>query len=260
MTVPAPRGLPELASADNFRDVAGPSGGYPTQDGRRVRPGVFYRANGLRLSDEDLELVSGLGLRVIHDLRRADEVETHPDREVPGARWQHVDVLGVAADDALGFTDGAQTRAMMEAVYRDFVHRESVRSALARVLRDLATEPLPQLFHCTAGKDRTGWVSVLLLHLAGVEEETVLADYLLSNERTAASRARYERLIRERLGEERVAVLQPVLTVTPGYLALALSEVADAYGDLDGYLRDGLGLDDAALGALRERLVGPPSG
>nr|WP_246283556.1 tyrosine-protein phosphatase [Nocardioides perillae] len=254
-TVPSPPELPELGSVDNLRDVAGSGEGYPTRDGGRVRRGVFYRANLLRPDDDDLALLTGLGLRVVHDLRRADEVAAHPDRELPGAEWRHVDVLGVAADDALGFTTPEESRRMMEAVYRDFVHRPSVRDALARVLRDLASDPLPQLFHCTAGKDRTGWVAVLLLHLAGVEEPTIRADYLLSNERTAASRARYERMIVEGLGEQMLPVLEPVLVVTDDYLDLALGEVAATYSDLDGYLRDGLGLPDDVLDALRERLV-----
>lgn len=256
LPVPSPPELPELGSVDNLRDVAGPDEGYPTRDGRRVRRGVFYRANALRPDDDDLARLVGLGLRVVHDLRRADEVASHPDREVPGAQWRHVDVLGVAADDALGFTDAAQSRAMMETVYRDFVHRPAVRAALARVLRDLATAPLPQLFHCTAGKDRTGWLAVLLLHLADVDEATVRADYLLSNQRTAGSRARYEQLIVDGLGPAMLPVLQPVLVVTDDYLDLALGEVESAYGDLDGYLRDGLGLPDRVLAALRSRLVG----
>lgn len=252
---PAPPELPELTSADNFRDLAGPGAGYPTRDGGRLRRGVFYRANALRLSDEDHAVVAGLGLRVVHDLRRADEVEAHPDRELPGARWQHTDVLGAAPDDALGFTHVDQTRGLMEAVYRDFVQRASVREALARVLADLATAPLPQVFHCTAGKDRTGWLAVLLHHLAGVDEATWRADYLRSNDATTRSRARYTEMIREALGEEKVAVLQPILVVTDGYLDLALREVATTYDDLDGYLRRGLDLSPHLLDALRERLV-----
>ncbi len=245
-------GLPPLPSAENLRDVAGP--GHPTRDGRRVRTGEFFRANHLLLSSEDVRAVTRLGLRGVHDLRRQDEVERHPDVEIPGATWHHHDVLGVAADDAVTFTDPAETVAMMERVYTDFVRSPRSRAAFGTLLRHLAHEEGAHLFHCTSGKDRTGWAAALLLRLAGVDEEVVLADYLLSNELTRVQRAGYEQAIAEALGDHRVVVLAPVLEVRPEYLALSTRLAEEDYGGLSGYLRDGLGLGDADVDALARRL------
>ncbi|MBD8871166.1 tyrosine-protein phosphatase [Nocardioides donggukensis] len=246
--------LLRLASADNFRDVAGPGEGYPTRDGGRVRRGVFFRSNQLALSPEDAAVVAGLGLTAIHDLRRADEIESNPDVEVPGATWHHHDVLGVGAADAVGNLDVEETVTMMERAYTDFVLDPASRAALGSLFGHLAHDPGPQLFHCTAGKDRTGWAGAVLLELAGVDDEVVFEDYLLSNDYSARSRAGYEEAIREALGEEAVAVLVPVLEVREEYLALSRRLVETTYGGLDGYLREGLGLDEATLTALAGKL------
>jgi protein-tyrosine phosphatase len=247
--------LLRLASADNFRDVAGPGEGYPTRDGRRVRRGIFFRSNQLTLSTEDTGSLAELGITAVHDLRRADEIASHPSVELPGVTFHHHDVLGVAADDAAMFTEAAETVAMMETAYTGFVRSERARTAFATLLRHLAHDPLPQLFHCTAGKDRTGWASAVLLMHAGVDDDLVMADFLLSNEYNAPTRRRYEDEIRAVLGEDAVAVLAPVLEVRPEYLELSRRLVAEEYDDLDGYLRRGLGLDAATLDALADRLV-----
>ncbi len=243
-----------LPTADNLRDVAGP--GYRAADGTPLRPGVFFRSNRLTLGDDDLAVVSTLGLTAIHDLRRHDEVEQHPDVEVPGASWHHHDVLGVAADDAARFTDPAQTRALMEQAYRDFVTSPRSREALGSLLLHLAAGEGPQLFHCTSGKDRAGWAAYVVLAVAGVDEGTRRADYLLSNERTRGSRAVFEERIAEALGPEAVPVISPALEVREAYLDLSLALVEEEYGDLGGYLARGLGVPEDARAAIRARLLG----
>lgn len=250
----AARELFRLASADNFRDVAGP--GYPTSDGRRVRSGVCYRSNELQLTHEDATALAGLGLTSIHDLRSADEVAAHPDLDVPGATWRHRDVLGIPMDEVTGLGTLAEAAALMERVYLGFVYEPRARAAFGGLLTAIATEDGPHLFHCTAGKDRTGWAAALLLHVAGVDADTILADYLLSNEYAQASRDRYLTMVATALGDDKVPVYERVLVADADYLATAYAAVAATYGDLDGYLADGLGLDAATRARLAERLVG----
>lgn len=240
-----------LASADNFRDVAGP--GYPTVDGGRVRTGVFYRANDLRLTDADHGLLTDLGLRAILDLRSADEIALHPDPEVPGCTPLHFDAIGIPMEKVAQLPSREAAVALMDDVYRTFVTHPKSRAAFGGVLTQLA-DGGPQLFHCSAGKDRTGWVAALLLHVAGVDDPTIEADYLLTNSRSAASRARTEAEIARGLGPEAVAVFEPVLVADIEYLHAALATVEEQYGDRASYLREGLGLDDAVLGRLRSLL------
>lgn len=243
--------LLRLASADNFRDVAGP--GYATVDGTRVRRGVFYRSNELRLSEEDHSTLADLGLVAVLDLRSQGEIDRHPDAEIPGASWHHFDVIGIPMEEVAGMSTRDAAVDVMHRVYRGFVDVESSRAAYGEFFRQLATGG-PQLFHCTAGKDRTGWGAALLLHIAGVDDATIESDYLLTNAFAAASRARVEASIREHLGEEHVQVLEPTLVADVAYLRTAYLAVEKAYGDRETYLRDGLGLDDATVARLRELL------
>ncbi|MCR1785167.1 tyrosine-protein phosphatase [Nocardioides carbamazepini] len=240
-----------LASADNFRDVAGT--GYATRDGGSLRTGVFYRSNDLRLTEVDLAALTDLGLRAIIDLRSPAEIALHPDPEIPGVAGLHFDAIGIPLERMAGLTSRQEAVELMDEVYRTFVTEPHSRAAFGAVLRQLATGGR-QLFHCSAGKDRTGWVAALLLHLAGVDDPTIESDYLLTNARSAASRARVEAEIARHAGPEAVAAYEPTLVVDVEYLDAAWATVEERYGDRSAYLRDGLGLDEETLARLRRLL------
>jgi protein-tyrosine phosphatase len=247
--------LVRLASADNFRDVAGPGAGYPTADGGTVRRGVFFRANELRLTHEDAASIAALGVTGVVDLRSQHEIDAHPDIEIPGAAWSHVDVLGIPMDEISSLPDHASAMAMMERVYRGFVEEPVTRAALGRVLTLLAGDGV-HLFHCSAGKDRTGWTAALVLHVAGVADDVIEADYLLTNEYAESSRAAILAQIVEHLGPEKAEVYQPVLVADADYLRTSYASVEHLYGDRATYLREGLGLGEDVLDALRAKLRG----
>ncbi|MGB0099266.1 MAG: tyrosine-protein phosphatase [Nocardioides sp.] len=251
----APTELLRLASADNFRDVAGSGPGHPTLAGGRVRRGVFYRSNELQLTDADAASLSALGICAIHDLRGISEVEAHPDVAVPGAVWHHVSITGIPTEMVKGLADTDAARRVMREVYDGFVRSAGSRAAYSQLLTSLATDGTPQLFHCTAGKDRTGWAAALLLEIAGVDRATIVEDYLLTNQVSSTTRAKYLALIAEHLGPDKVAVYEPTMLVEPEYLDAAYEAVAADYGSVEDYLRRGLGLDDRLVDALRERLV-----
>lgn len=246
------RELLRLASVDNFRDVAGH--GYATRDGARVRTGVFYRSNDLRLADEDHSTMTELGLRAIIDLRSEVEIALHPDPVVPGAEALHFDAIGIPMERMTGISNRADSVALMDDVYRTFVTEDRSRAAFGGVLRQLA-DGGPQLFHCSAGKDRTGWVAALLLHIAGVDDATITTDYLLTNARSAVSRARVEAEIAAHVGADKVAIYEPTLIVHAEYLDTSWAAVTETYGDRTTYLRDGLGLDEDVLTELRGLLL-----
>lgn len=241
-----------LASADNFRDVAG--AGYPTPDGRRMRRGVFYRSNALALADEDAAAVAALGLQAVLDMRSDFEIERTPDREIDGATWLHYDVIGIPMEQLGDLTQEHGAEAVMEQVYTSFVTDAATRERFGDLFRQLASGG-PQVFHCSHGKDRTGWVASLLLDLAGVDEDLIVEDYLLSNELTVGSRAALEQTIEELRGPELVAALQPTMIVDESYLRTSWDAIAREFGDRTTYLRDGLGLDTGTLGRLRGLLV-----
>lgn len=172
-----PRRLIRLTAVHNFRDL----GGYPTADGRTTRWRMLFRADGLqRLGGADLEVVRALGLRTVIDLRSDGELAergTFPHVEHPVAfhhvpiidsTWQHLD--RAADDDAVAFLAWA---------YHDMLRQGPDR--FVQAIEQLSQpEALPAVFHCAAGKDRTGVLAMLLLGSLGVPHEYIAADYALT--------------------------------------------------------------------------------
>ncbi|GAA4992156.1 tyrosine-protein phosphatase PtbB [Kitasatospora paranensis] len=249
----------------NLRDLGGIE--FP---GGRIRAGRVFRSGGLDRLDAAADPVfARLGVRTVIDLRTERERTERPDRMPGGAHLLVADVMAdptgtgtaarlaaVLADPAASdgeFRSGGAARAL-EAGYRAFVTAESARRAYRQVVTALAhREGGPVLFHCTAGKDRTGWATALVLLLLGADVRTVEAEYLSVG---AAVRAEFAPLVAEFTaagGDPEIA--DAVFGVRPGYLHAALQAVADGWGDAECYARAALGLKDETLGRLRENLT-----
>ncbi|MEY9870665.1 protein-tyrosine phosphatase [Streptacidiphilus sp. MAP12-33] len=258
-----------LQGAVNARDL----GGYRTADGRTVRSGVALRGDALhRASAEDLAILAGLGLRHVIDLRGLNEVaENGADLLPEGAELEAQPVYALDHDiysalrDTLAAQDADAQRALlgdggaerlMVSMYDWFVTDPEIRARFAATVRALTRpERLPLFFHCTAGKDRTGWTAAIVLTALGVDRETVYEDYLLTNERTDALIAR----ILDQLGTQGVMrepeLMRPVMRADRAYLDSAFAAVAAGWPSFDAFLREGLGLSDADLEALRKNLL-----
>ncbi|WP_097093599.1 tyrosine-protein phosphatase [Novosphingobium sp. Chol11] len=242
-----------LPSIANLRDI----GGYRTTDGRWVKMGLLFRSDQLdRVSDADLKAMEELRLRLVADLRTQSERTREPDRLPRGSQPLILDVAG----DSEGSLGGDMRKAMaaiaagkgaelLTAANRDFVSLGSARRAYAGLLDELNGAPI--LYHCTAGKDRTGWASAVILTLLGVPRETVMADYLASNVYLQAKNERAKEMLAKSNSPIDPAHLDPVMTVRASYLEAAFDEVAKRYGSFDAYVREGLGLGDAEMEALR---------
>lgn len=257
----------ELHGAVNVRDL----GGYRTGKGRQVRYGQVFRADALaRLTDRDLSKLSRLELRTVVDFRLPAEVRRDGAGRLPegaAAVSRPVDDLGLYATttEVIGSGDPVEQEArlgdgraerMMRSIYRTFVTDPDSRHQFATVMRDVArSKGTPLLYHCTSGKDRTGWMSYLLLRAVGVPAGTAERDFLLSN----AFRGEADRKVREELRKtgymDNPDLLIPLQEVREEYLDAALAQVEEDYGSLHRYLTDGLGLDTRTLARLRARLL-----
>lgn len=235
-----------LESAPNFRDA----GGYRTADGQWVRMGVLYRTGELsKLTDADVARLRRLGIRTDYDLRAPGERAKAPDRLPQDTRYVVADVTG--EDVGLPATP-EQAAALMTEGNREYVSRDSARTAYGALFRDAANPAVHALaYHCTAGKDRTGWASAALLTALGVDRGTVMRDYLATN----AYRAHEVKEILDRATPHDAAILKPVLEARAGYLNASFEEVEHRYGTFENYLHRGLGLDDQALAGLRKALL-----
>lgn len=213
----------------NARDA----GGYRTTDGRDVRTGLVFRSGDLsKATDADLANLTGRDLKVVDDLRTSFERGMSPDRVPAGAQENYDDIIGQAPPQVLASTLSAGSD-----LYRAFITAPGANDGFANVLRDIAYTDGSVLFHCTAGKDRTGWTSAVLLTILGVDRETVKYDYLLSNYYRGASEN------------------DALNGVVPSALDAAFDQVNQSYGSFDNYVRDGLKLTDGDIAALKAKLL-----
>ncbi|CNH68203.1 tyrosine-protein phosphatase [Yersinia pekkanenii] len=246
---------PRFSSIDNFRDVAGTQTANSTRYNGTMRSGVFYRSNALVPSDSELTAFNAVGINTVFDLRTQDEIAEIPDILPTGASYQHIDILGNNDSGSnIGSvrpTTAAESMAMMQRVNVDFVSNDEMRDKFGLLFNELATAEGAALFHCTAGKDRTGWTAAILQSIAGVDSQTIMADYLATNE---YAKTRVDATLAA-LPVEAAAVYEPMLTVDASYLQAGLDEVIKQYGDMDHYLKTGLGLSQETIYVLRARMV-----
>lgn len=250
--------LVPLEGTFNFRDL----GGYRTDGGGRTRWGLVFRSDALhRLTTEDLAVIGRIGLRVVYDLRRDAERERAPSALPDDIRRELVSIGGEA-----GETKEILDRILdgeFEAIDDEFLVDAYVRMAdsaattFGRVLTGL-TDPdgLPALFHCSAGKDRTGMTAALLLSVLGVDESTVLDDYELS-----AAYYTEQQMDRVRPTFEEAGIDLERFRGLFGAPRRAMSTLLDTlharHGTIERFLVDVAGVAPEVIDDLRARLVQP---
>ncbi|HEX7822924.1 MAG TPA: tyrosine-protein phosphatase [Sphingobium sp.] len=252
VTASHPRLLP-LEGGQNFRDL----GGYRTVDGHRVKWGLIYRSGAMnRLTPADFQYLAALGLKTVVDLRGTSERKVAPvawpDATKPTlfTRDYDMDNASLMAPLARQGLTAPEARAIMATLYRDIPTEFAGQYRL--IFAELLAGHAPLAFNCSAGKDRTGVAAALLLSVLGVDRETVVQDYLLSNQtfkpavalggndpHAAAMRSLSPDVVKALMGVDR------------SYIDTAFATV-DAYpGGAQGYYREKLGLDAARIARLR---------
>jgi len=238
----------EFEGCVNFRDL----GGYATTDGRLVAWRRLFRADGLnRLSEGDLAQLTDLGLTTVIDLRTRDEAEhrgSFPVDRVP------VTYLGLPLTDVLPATETLPD--WKEAAYVASRYGAMVTEGgpmLTSAIDALAaTDALPAVLHCSAGKDRTGVLSALLLAFLGVPDETIVEDYALS---ALAMERLLDRLKAEypEAQEEVERYAPAILHVVPETMEQFLAELRAQFGTY-AELADHLGVT-ASVETLRTTVL-----
>jgi len=257
-----------IESVPNLRDL----GGYTTSDGATVASGLVYRANQLSgITAADMDDLAAIGLENAYDLRTAEEREKRPDELPPGVNYVWLDVLADSpqagpaqleklmqdpqqANAALG---GGKVEESFRQSYREFVSLPSAQQEFGKLFLALGDEKqLPALFHCTTGKDRTGWAAAALLILLGVPKDVVVEDYLRSNDYILPA---YQEVIDGFVaaGGE-VEIPRAILGVKKEYLDAALDEMESKYGSIEHYFSEGLGIDADQQIAIRDLYLSQP--
>ena len=258
----------------NFRDL----GGYVTTDGRKVKWGQVYRSAQLdRLSDKGIEVMAKMDIRSVIDLRFSDETRRYPTiREaVPNAQisaWQDElePIETTESDDiqrswkaSLETNDPAQVREAMRVNYPKKLY--SHRAIYRKMLLQLAKGQLPLVFHCAAGKDRTGVAAALLLSLLGVNDKQIVQDYLLTQQEIqrlledwmsgGAGHQSGSEDFQKKLASYPRDVIQPVFDADESYIQTLLDYVDQNYGGFTQYALRILELERNDIESLKNNLL-----
>ncbi len=260
----------ELEGMPNTRDL----GGMPTRDGRRIRCKKLLRSGDLsRLTAQSAAVLKETyGLEKVIDLRTKEEAAQHPDYIIDGVRYIH---LPVVDGKALGITreEGAENnfveqvllsmlsqntspadaaKSYMRQMYAGFLQSAFARKTYRNFFAELLKETQGSiLWHCTAGKDRVGLGTMLLLHALNVEEEWIMTDYLKVNEFVRSVIDYHGSLAVEQTGTENArALIEILFSVEASYLEAVYAEIKRDFGSMDAFLEQEMGLD----APKRERL------
>jgi protein-tyrosine phosphatase len=230
----------------NFRDL----GGYRTADGQSVRWHRLFRSDDLsRLVDDDAERFAALGIRTVVDLRRPNEIDQIGRiPPLPGFAYHHVHLVHPQWP-IQAFTDTAQRADFIRERYKEIL--DAAADGVGQTLRLIAdADAAPLVFHCMAGKDRTGIISALTLTLLGVPDESIADDYQLSELAEPASWA-YLTRDRPELQEQRWRDI----TVNPreGMLSV-LADIRAKHGSVEAYA-ESIGVSANHIAAMRAHLL-----
>jgi protein-tyrosine phosphatase len=255
-----------IASVPNLRDV----GGYTTKDGKTVARGIAYRSNQLNpVSGDDMKKIAELGLKNDYDLRTKAEVKERPDQIPDGVQYTLLNVLADAdqagpamleklmhnpkeANEKLG---GGKVDSLFIKGYREFISLPSAKTAYRELFLSLGDPAkTPALFHCTTGKDRTGWGSAALLTLLGVPQDVVMQDFLKSNEYILPLYRKQIDAFAAAGGDSLIPLA--IFGVKAEYLNASFEEMQNRYGSIENYFSEGLGIDEKQQKKIKEHFLG----
>lgn len=252
----------KLEGAWNFRDL----GGYRTCDDKTVKSGLLYRSDELsKLTDADVKKLAELGLRTVIDYRGERERVDNEDRVPAGCTVVYLDPKADAAalassDDAAAFESrrmdlltAESARFLMTEQNRQFVLAKTSHEAYSKMF-ELVLDPSNCAIdqHCRGGKDRTGFGAALILLLLGVDRETVIEDYLLTN---VCKKEKNERSLQELMDKthnaDLVQAVRYLKEADRSFIEMALNTIESEYGDAFGFARECLGVGPEGVRDLR---------
>ncbi len=240
----------------NFREL----GGYVSDDGRKIRYGQFFRTAALcDLNAQELEEARAFGIRHIFDFRSEYEAEKEPDPVIGDAVMHHVNAMVDRDGKPLNFSPEGIEKIQKEAGAsdgRDFLQRMYYNLPFSPAYQEMFAVirrgETPILFHCSAGKDRTGIAAVLILMTLGVSKEDALYDYMLTNEYRAPIIERFMDKMREVMDEEALAPLIAYEGVAEENARISLKAIDETCGDFETYLQKQFGITPEERLRLRD--------
>lgn len=251
-----------VESIRNFRDMGG-----IVVTGGTIKPHKLLRGGVLdNLSVSMLhQLINDFHLQTVVDLRTDEEIKKAPDDVIPGVESIHIDIMSKAQENAdpnemmKGFKREV-SQEHMRGLNRMFIMNDDCRDEYRRFFDVILAKREGSLYyHCTAGKDRTGFAAVQILKILGASDEVIYEDYLLTNTLTHdyVEKRLKEIQIAENLTDAQIDNIRGYMTVDKTYLDEAFLAIEERYGDFNNYITEGLGLNETDIEKLRTRYVKP---
>ena len=240
-----------LVGASNFRDL----GGYETEDGMRLKRGLIYRSDNLsHLSEDDLKKIHEIGIRTVCDFRSDIELHEFPslfsEKTLPALKHIPIKTLGTTDLRELSIRDDVTSEELANEMQHHYVlyvhqHKKKYRDFINLV----AFGEIPLVFHCFAGKDRTGFGALLYLGLLGVKKETIIEDYLLTNKFFKGP------IINENWRGTSSEKLKPLFEARVDYINAAFSEIYLSYNSIEDFIVKELEINNQTLDLLKNRIL-----
>lgn len=218
----------------NLRDL----GGIKTICGKTVKRGRLYRSAELvGLNEDDLAFLKDNGIKQVIDFRTKSEISERPNDNIANINFKHIDIMGEKIDpnqinnwfENLSIESVRET---MQKIYKDFVTSNGYKEFLDDITKDIT------IFHCAAGKDRTGFAAALVLKILGVSDEDILTDYLKTNEGRKEANKQIESKYREKgLSEDQLKALSLAYSAEESFLQSSFDAIQEKYGDFDNFLK-----------------------
>lgn len=237
-----------LQGTVNFRDL----GGYSTKDGQKVKWGQVYRSSDIsRLTDQDLQKLQALKIALVCDLRGPSEIKTSPDRIPAGATYLNLPAGSETLPSSSSYAT-MNTDSLIMSIYSTTSFLKAKYKPMFEQLLALPADK-SMVFHCTAGKDRTGIGAALFLAALGVDRSTIIADYEATNYYWKSTQEKMTKMmVQSGMDEEKAKAM---LGANRSYMETFLSTIKKQYGSMNAFLAQELGLDKVKLAQLKSRYL-----
>ncbi|ACT04620.1 tyrosine-protein phosphatase [Paenibacillus sp. JDR-2] len=228
----------------NFRDM----GGYKTNDGREVKPGLIFRSADLSaMTEKDIALLRELNITAIFDYRDDHESEKQPDPAIPSVKNIRVPAINNPAMTSADFEKDMvklmdqMSLEQMTKMYGVMPLNNPSFKALIQLFEE--QEGAAFLHHCMGGRDRTGVGAALILTTLGVDRGTIIADYLISNETLAPMNDQLRERMKPHLPEEKIEELMEKMRLREEFLVAVFNAIEESYGTFEAYLEQEFGIN-----------------
>lgn len=251
----------KLSKLRNFRDL----GGIETLDGRKIKKNLLIRGTTLtKLNEKDIEILTKeYNLATIIDLRTVREVEEAPDNKLQGVKYFHMPIFsdaiaGLSHEKKVRSIKSLQMMPSMEEMYIHMVTDDCLENVV-QILRKILTankEDFTLLYHCTAGKDRTGVITSMILAFLGVDRRTIIQEYLYTNKFTKAkAKFIYFGLLLIKFRHSFAKKIKQYYIAEEDYIQSSLKSIEDSFGTIDNFYKTKVGFTEEEIEQIKNKFL-----